>query len=146
MLATGLRFPNGLTKGPHERLYVPSSFLGVVSVFEPQGDKLVQVDEIDAGIPLDNLSVDPEGSIWAAGITDVISFFKAHDNPYVSNTSATVLRFREKVDGGFEVEKVLEDGLSEVLPGTTTVVHDVKTARLFLSSTYLASSRRCLLN
>ncbi len=33
-----------------------------------------------------------------------------------------------------EWEKVLEDRDGEVLPGTTTAIHDAKTGRLFLSS------------
>ena len=39
-----------------------------------------------------------------------------------------------KGEEGWKVEKVLEDGKGEILPVATTVVHDVKTGRLFLSS------------
>ena len=36
----------------------------------------------------------------------------------------------------YEVEKVIEDGAGEVLPASTTVVHDKKTGRLFLSGVF----------
>lgn len=133
-VVTGLKFPNGVTKGPSGRIYVPSSFLGVVSVFERQKDDgLTKVDEIETDFPLDNLSVDSEGNLWAAGLTDVLTFFKVLEDPYGLTTPATALRFRQKEDGGFEVEKAVEDGLGEVLPGATTVVHDAKTGRVFMS-------------
>jgi len=41
-----------------------------------------------------------------------------------------------KGEEGWKAEKVLEDGLGEILPVATTVIHDAKTGRLFLSSKF----------
>lgn len=135
-VASGLKFPNGLAKGADGLLYVPSSLLGVIDVFKPQasGD-LVKIHSIDAGYAVDNLAVDRNGHIYAAAITDPRKFFAALHDPYNKDTPATGLKVVKKADGQFEVSKAIEDGLGEVLPGATTIVHDAKNDRLFVSST-----------
>jgi hypothetical protein len=48
---------------------------------------------------------------------------------------STVYRIRNLGDSRaprFDVRKVLEDGAGIVLPGSTAVVHDVKTGKLFM--------------
>ncbi|KAK6079508.1 hypothetical protein SCUP234_05677 [Seiridium cupressi] len=136
-VARGFKMPNGLAKGLDGLIYVPSSMLGTIDVFQPQpnGD-LVKVDSIDTGYSLDNLSVDQDGNIFAAAIPDGIKFLAANLDPYKKNAPATALKVTKKSEGGFEVTKVLEDGLTEVLPGTTSVVHDAKTGRVFFSGVF----------
>jgi arylesterase/paraoxonase len=96
-------------------------------------------------MPLDNLSVDANGDIYAAAFPDIVALVKALSDASVPNAPATVFRVRvvRDKDGepGYEVEKVLEDIEASVLPMTTTAVHDVKTGRLFLggvSSPFIA--------
>lgn len=136
-VASGLKYPNGLARGTDGLIYVPSSLLGVIDVYEPKpnGD-LVKVHSIDAGYAVDNLAVDREGHIYAAAITDPIKFFSAARDPYNKHTPAGGLKIVRKADGQYEVSKAIEDGLGEVLPGATTVVHDAKNGRLFLSGKY----------
>jgi hypothetical protein len=92
-------------------------------------------------MPLDNISPDANGDIYAAGFPNLIQSGKGFDDPYNQSSPVTIWRIRKTVDVGksgvisvdYRVEKVLEDRDSKVLSGSTTVRHDVKTGRLFIS-------------
>jgi len=136
-VASNLKFPNGLVIGKDKRLYVPSSATGKISVYDIADDyDLTLADTIDTELPLDNLSVDSEGAIWAAAFPkglETIKAFTAQDTWTVWQPSTTGLRITRKDDGsGWRVDKVIEDNGS-VLPGMTSIVHDVETGRLFMS-------------
>ncbi|KAI1846291.1 hypothetical protein JX265_010878 [Neoarthrinium moseri] len=133
-VARGLKFPNGLAKGHDGLIYVPSSILGVIDVFEPQSNgNLTKVDQIDVGYSLDNLAVDSDGEIFAAVITDTFKFFAANNDPYGKDAPTAAVRIHKGLDGRYKVAKVIEDSLAEVLPASTAVVHDPKTGKLFFS-------------
>lgn len=133
-MASGLKFPNGLVKGLDGLIYVPSSLLGMIDVYQPQPNgNLVKVDSIDGGYALDNLSVDRDGTIFAAAFPDAFKLMASSKDPYNKNAPATALKVISKAEGGYEVTKAIEDGLGEILPGATTVIHDSTTGRLFLS-------------
>lgn len=96
-------------------------------------------------LPVDNLSVDKNGDIFAAAFPRVYEWIRSSKNPFNVNPSSAVLRIRrggkgyngrrvsmEGKDGTWAVEKVMEDNGS-VLPGATVVVHDAQTGRIFLS-------------
>ncbi|CAK4031517.1 unnamed protein product [Lecanosticta acicola] len=132
----GLSFPNGLIMGMDNRLYVPSAFSGGIKIYKVHPDKEIeQVDSIDIPYPIDNLSQDGNGDIWAAAIPKLSRLLESFENPMGVVSPATVFRIRRRKHAGgeWEVEKVLEDRDAEVLPGATTAVHDVKTGRIFLS-------------
>lgn len=128
------KFPNGLCQHGGF-VYVPSSAMGGVQVFRIKEDNgLEKVEDIPIDYGLDNLSVDADGDIYAAVFPKGIEIFKAFFDPFNARPPSTVLRIRKGDDGRHSWEKVLEDADGEVLPGTTTAVHDAKTGRLFLSS------------
>lgn len=133
---SGQKFPNGLHLDPSSagpRLYVPSAWIGGIKVFKWGVDRrLEQVSYIDIDMPIDNLSQDSNGDVWAAGMPKGGATLKAFNDPLGFVAPSTVLRVRRGLDG-WEVKKVLEDRDGEVLPGATTVVHDVKSGRLFLA-------------
>ncbi|KAI1076983.1 hypothetical protein F5B20DRAFT_583722 [Whalleya microplaca] len=130
----GLKYPNGLVRGLDGLLYVPSSMVGGIDVYAPQADhSLTKVTHIDTEYSIDNLSVDAEGDIYAAAFPQGLKVLQAYDDPLNSFPPSAVLRVRKTPDG-YEVTKILEDRDGEVLPASTTVVHDAKTGRLFLSS------------
>ena len=101
---------------------------------------------IELGYPIDNLSIDSEGEIFAATFPrmyTIIENFLDHS----IRTPTTVFKIsrdeervkgepkRQNVEafqGDYIIEKVLEDDGS-VLSGSTTAVHDTKTGRIFLS-------------
>lgn len=135
-VAGGLQFPNGLVHGHDGLVYVPNSMIGTISIFRRSDDNgLDKVDEIPVGYSIDNLSVDGDGQVYVAALPRGIDIFKAYEDPYNARPAAAALRLR-KSKGGFNVEKVIEDGLGEKLPAATTVIHDAKTGRLFMSSEF----------
>ncbi|KAM3071625.1 hypothetical protein ACMFMG_009498 [Clarireedia jacksonii] len=135
----GIRFPNGIAKDKNNRYYVASSVTGKITVHAlyPNGT-FSQLNKIDIGMPLDNLSVDANGDIYAAGFPDVVALVNGMNGAPDAGIPAAVFRVRGVRDGDgygkmrYEVKKVLEDIDASVLPMTTTAVHDVKTGRLFL--------------
>lgn len=133
-----LKFPNGLAKGHDGLIYVPSSADGTVKVFALQPDQtLIQLHTIRLGMPLDNITPDKRGDLWVPGFPDTRQTFKGMANPYEEISPATVFRIRKvdrQGDGKleYEVTKVIEDKEAKVIDGATTVVHDVKSKRLFM--------------
>lgn len=138
-----LKFPNGLTRGLDGLYYVPSAIDGKVRFFklDTEYNTLRPLGIINVGMPLDNISPDANGDLYAAAFPDLIQAGKAFADPYNEISPVTIWRIRKTVDRrdgvvvsvGYRVEKVLEDRESKVLSGSTTVRHDVKTGRLFIS-------------
>jgi hypothetical protein len=130
----GLKFPNGLhLDASASRIYVPSAWIGGIRVYKYAVDRRLQeVSYIDIPYPIDNLSQDSNGDIWAAGIPKGLDTLRAFGDPLNIVAASAVFRVRRGLDG-WEVVKVLEDRDGEILPGATTVVHDVKSGRIFVS-------------
>lgn len=91
-------------------------------------------------MPIDNLSVDSNGDVFAAGFPDSLALLAAIEDPWNVFPPSTVWRVRSVPEGtgnagqkaAFEVTKVLEDREGRFLGTTTTAVHDVKTGMFFL--------------
>lgn len=132
-VSSGHRGPNGMAR--HEGLvYVPNMIGANVQVFNITGDGgLEEVEDIHVGYAIDNLSVDANGDLYAAAFPVMAEMTSAFNDPLNARPSATVLRIRKGEDGRHEWKKVLEDGEGGLFAGATTVVHDAKTGRLFLS-------------
>lgn len=96
---------------------------------------VVLVDTMDLRTPIDNLSIDTEGTIFPAGVPKALSLFKALATGEKVSIPSTIFRIRNNGDSQspkFDIQKVLEDRDGRVLPGSTGVVHDVKTGKLFM--------------
>lgn len=134
------RMPNGLVRGLDGLIYVPSSMAGGVQVFEVlsgnDDNGLKKVADIPVPYAIDNLSVDGKGDIYAAIFPRGIEILQAAKDPLNARPKSAAVRIRREEDGVYVWEKIIEDGLGEVLPGTTTVVHDAKTGRLFFGGEY----------
>ncbi|KAK8876954.1 Serum paraoxonase arylesterase [Apiospora arundinis] len=151
-IPTGLSWPNGLVHDSRAGLlYVPSSMLGIIDIYNATGgdgsssSSLVprKIDTVDVGYSIDNLMVDRDGDVWAAVFPvakDIRAAFEDSDFGAKKGPSTAAMRIRKTKgagDGDFDgyvVEKVLEDGFGDLLPVSTSVVHDAKTGRLFFSS------------
>jgi len=140
---TKLKFPNGLALGRDGLFYIPSTIDGQIRVLALQPDKTLSlVDTIHVGMPLDNISPDANGDMYVAGFPNLYQSMKGFDDPYNGISPVTIWRIRKTVDVGttgvrsvdYRVEKVIEDKDAKVLSGSTTVRHDVKTGRLFISA------------
>ncbi|TVY39299.1 Serum paraoxonase/arylesterase [Lachnellula occidentalis] len=144
----GLNFPNGLIQGRDGLIYVPNSATTNIAVFSLTEDHLLeQVHVIKSLYPIDNLSVDGKGDIYAASFPSLHLFTRATKDPFnVDPPSAVVKISRDGKgfqgtsgragaakwdDGEFIVEKLMEDDGS-VLPGSTIAIHDSQTGRVFL--------------
>ena len=106
-------------------------------MFEVAEDfSLKKVDDLKTAMPMDNLSVDEKGDVYAPGFPDILQFIKAVRNPYAIHPPTTVWRFRRLVGSGGKVsylqEKVVEDREARGIAGATVAVHDTRTGRLFL--------------
>lgn len=133
-VSKGHKFPNGLTY--HDGLvYVPSSALGGVQVFRiAESNELEKVEDIPIDYILDNISVDANGDLYVAAFAKGLDMPPVFQDPFNAKARSTVVRIRKGEDGRHSWEKVLEDAEGETLPASTTVVHDARTGRLFLSS------------
>lgn len=134
-VSSGHVYPNGLIYSHVDgQIYVPSAGVGGVKIYKPQpGNELEYVSALDIFHAIDNLSEDSVGGIYAAVHSRGIEILKQVEDPLGIHPASAVIRIQRTEGGGFEWEKILEDRDGMVLPGTTTVVHDAKTGRLFLS-------------
>ena len=136
-----LKFPNGLARTSDNLIYVPSAIDGKIRVFTllASTKTLHLIDTINVGMPLDNISPDANGDIYAAGFPNLYQSGKGFDDPYNEISPVTIWRISKRSGGGsgdegaYRVEKVIEDREARVLSGSTTVRHDVQTGRLFVS-------------
>jgi len=100
---------------------------------------VTKVRYIDLNYPIDNLSEDANGDLYAAAMPKVFAGLACLDDPLHAPTPPStvwrVRRLNREVTHKYEysLSKVIEDRDGEVLPGTTTVIHDASTGRLFLS-------------
>ncbi|KAL1599815.1 hypothetical protein SLS60_007620 [Paraconiothyrium brasiliense] len=133
------KMPNGLARGADELIYVPATISGTISVYslKPFDDNteipptFILLDTINVGMPVDNLALDGNGDLWIPGFPDGVRLFKWVENPVRHKTPATIWKVN-KIEGSYQMEKVLEDSEAEILNGITTVRHDVRTGRLFM--------------
>ncbi|KAK2042979.1 calcium-dependent phosphotriesterase [Colletotrichum somersetense] len=137
------RYPNGLVLGRDGLIYVPSAMAGGIQVYRvlPENDGLQKVADIPVPYSIDNLSVDGKGDIYAAVFPRGIEILQAFKDPLNKTPKSAAVRISKESEGVYVWEKVIEDGASEVLPGSTAVVHDAKTGRLFFAgvvSTFVA--------
>lgn len=138
--------PNGLVRGHDGLIYVPSTFDGEVHVFSLNQHHMLEFeDSFTIPYPVDNLSVDQHGIIYAAALPKLHKWIKASKDPFNVEIPTAVFKIsgagkrRDKRSGRnhgerekeYVIEKVVEDDGS-TLPGTTTAVHDTETGRLFL--------------
>lgn len=143
-VATGYRFPNGLHRARDGLLYVPSSgdmditaYREVIAPGEAATRTLEKVGHLDMdGYSVDNLAEDANGDLWLATFPKPLDAMAIASDPFNFWPRSTVFRIRKSIVGGkvtMTADKIIEDRDKVVLPGTTTVVHDAKTGRLFLS-------------
>ncbi|KAF8482765.1 hypothetical protein DFH94DRAFT_729488 [Russula ochroleuca] len=137
----GLPGSNGIARAQNGTIYVANSKFGQIRVLEEQnGHSLVLTDIIALDRLVDNLSIDTNGALWAAGFPDGLAFISAyHNSEKVAPSSALRITkntgnkafFGEKL----KVEKVFEDD-GTLASAITSVVHDARRNLLFLSGVF----------
>ena len=123
-----------MIRGADGLYYIPSSFIDNIRVMRLTDQlDLEEVHSIYVGMPVDNLSVDQAGDIYAAGLPKVLDLLAAFENPLRLRSPSTIWRIRRiKMTLDYEVTKVLEDREASYINGATVARHDVKTGRLFI--------------
>ena len=108
-----------------------------------QPPSLQDVDSIKVPLPIDNLSIDKNGDIFAATFPKLFILEKSFSHPYDINPPCAVFKVatipkrderegRDSASGNsYDVVKIMEDD-GKVLPGSTVAVHDAETGRFFL--------------
>ena len=144
---TNLNFPNGIIRSQDGLIYVVHLIKRKIEVYRLLADgALEHIDSIDTPYPVDNLSIDSEGDIYAAAFPKAYTIFDVYDGkPVHPPTSVFKISRKEKsrkgslkqkdaktYTKGYVVEKVLEDNGS-LLPASTKAIHDPKTGSIFLS-------------
>ncbi|TVY89001.1 Serum paraoxonase/arylesterase, partial [Lachnellula willkommii] len=148
----GFNFPNGLVRGRDGLIYVPNSGKTELAVFSLTEDHLLEkVHVIKDLLPIDNLSVDGKGDIYAASFPRTYLFARATKDPFNIDPPSGVVKISRAGkgsqetsrsadagnwdDGEYIVEKLMEDDGS-VLPGSTVAIHDSQTGRVFLGGVF----------
>lgn len=108
---------------------------GNIEVFSlKEYHKLSFLDTISVPYPVDNLSVDKNGDIFAASFPQVYKWIESSKTPFDVNVPTAVLRIRkadmEGKKGKWEVETILEDD-GAVVGGASIAIHDTETGRIF---------------
>ncbi|KAJ6586820.1 hypothetical protein DFH09DRAFT_910051, partial [Mycena vulgaris] len=129
---------NGIARAPNnDTIFVANAIGGGINVFERQSDNaLLKTDFISSDRGLDNLSIDKDGVVWAAGLPSMLGHVNHLANPSLHSPSSAHSVARNTGSGSFygekfKVTKVFEDD-GTLATGTTTVVHDAQRRRLFL--------------
>ena len=95
---------------------------------------LTEVHVIHLGMPVDNLSVDLTGDIYAAAFPKSLKVVEEFRDPYGKGFPSTIWRIRRLGSGlDYEATKIFEDGEAKIIQGATVVRHDTKTGRLFIA-------------
>lgn len=133
LAAKGLAYPNGIAFGQDGLLYIANSATGEVHANQLHVERstLELVDKVTIPHPIDNLAVDSDGDIFVASFPQVYKFMESTATPYDILPPTAAWRMRKKVNGKYQLDKVIEDNGS-ILPCATIVVHDAQTGRMFL--------------
>lgn len=132
-----LRFPNGLAVDQEGLVYVAMSAAPYIGVYRlTKENRLKEIDRIRVGMPIDNLSVDSNGDIWAVGITKMFDLMDFIGDPFNKVSPATVFKIHKTSGGKYEHTKALEDGEAKFVNGATVAVFDTATKRLFIGGMY----------
>lgn len=131
---------NGLTQAPNGTVYVANAMYGGLTVLEKQADHtLVITDVIETDRPMDNVSVDSQGHVWAGALPNALKLvFEHFPDPRNVNVPSSALRF--SINTGpdaffgqkFKVDKVFEDD-GRIASGSTSAVYDVDRRILYMS-------------
>jgi arylesterase/paraoxonase len=136
-------------RGRDGLIYVPNTVTpGIIEVFSlDEHHMLTLLDTIEVPYPVDNLSVDKNGDIFAASFPQVYKWAQSSKDPFNVKVPSAVVRIRKGEmkgkngkgregvvlhgeAGDWEVEVILEDDGS-VVGGASIAVHDAETGRIF---------------
>ncbi|KIK67334.1 hypothetical protein GYMLUDRAFT_37431 [Collybiopsis luxurians FD-317 M1] len=130
---------NGITQASNGTVYVVSSHAPGILIYERQADdSLIFLEDVGCATPIDNISLDKDGVIWAAGLPKYLESIKDVTSVIPSRSvPACAWKFGLNTGSGafygekYKVEKAFENDGS-LVSGAKTVVHDAERSRLFM--------------
>ncbi|KAL1743409.1 hypothetical protein HDZ31DRAFT_40997 [Schizophyllum fasciatum] len=130
---------NGIVRVSDDRFMLGSATRPEVRVLALSPDDTLSVLSLGlTDLPLDNLTIDEDGVVWAAGFPKGAELIQKHIPDPVNNPSASTAVRISCSNGNCTIDKPFEsDGSGNIASGTTTVVHDAERKRLFLSGEWL---------
>ncbi|KAF7296600.1 Serum paraoxonase/arylesterase 2 [Mycena chlorophos] len=138
IVAPNLHGANGIA-ATNDTFFVANCVFGGIYVLERQSDNaLLQTHTIPTEHALDNLSIDEDGVVYAAGIPAGLTLLAHIADPKNKRSPSSAFAVSKNVGPGsfygekFVVEKVFEDD-GALASGTTSVVHDVKRGKLYMN-------------
>ncbi|KAH9040976.1 hypothetical protein EDB85DRAFT_1923250 [Lactarius pseudohatsudake] len=103
----GLLGSNGIARSQNGTIYVGSAKSGQITTFEEQSDhSLVLTDVISTDRIVDNLSVDENGALWAAGVPSAMSWISALNDPAKVAPSSALRVTKNAGENAFFGEKL----------------------------------------
>ncbi|KAK7053316.1 hypothetical protein VNI00_003942 [Paramarasmius palmivorus] len=136
-VASNMLGSNGIAQAPNGTIYVASTAGRELKIFERQeDDSIVLTDVVSTETPLDNLSVDSNGLVWAAGFPKTLALVHHMEDPV---NHAPSCAWKIGINTGpnafygekYKVEKAYEDD-GTLASGTTTIVHDAARGLVFI--------------
>ncbi|KAI5889211.1 calcium-dependent phosphotriesterase [Schizophyllum commune H4-8] len=120
------------------KLMLGSATRPEVRILERQADDTLELTKfLPSDLPLDNLTVDKRGTVWAAGFPKGADLISKHIPDPLDNPSASTAVRISCASGKCTVDKPFEsDGSNNIGSGSTTVAYDAERKRLFLSGTH----------
>ncbi|KAG7098598.1 hypothetical protein E1B28_000523 [Marasmius oreades] len=137
LVAKNMKHLNGIVQAPNGTIYVGSCLGKAVRVYDRQEDNsIVLTDVISYETAIDNLSIDTDGVLWAAGFPNALAMVN-----YIKHRSTTApsVSWKLSINTGpssfygekFKIERAFEDS-GNLAPGSTTVVHDAQRGLVFM--------------
>jgi len=135
---TGTHGSNGIAAAPNGTVYVSNCLYGGILFLEPQTDNTLVISEsVKTDHALDNIAVDADGQLWAAGMPQLLTALAHMRNPSLLSPSTAE---RISINTGpnsfygekYKVEKVFEDD-GKIMSGISTAVYDSKRKKLFMN-------------
>jgi len=150
LATTGVRKPNGIVRVNDETYWVAESGQGKINVFTREADNsLIQVDQINIGKPIDNLTLDENGNVWVSVFAkpfDTIKGLKMPGSGVLSPSAAYKVSLNQGHDAYFGkkylVEKVFEDD-GTLAHWVTTAAADSRRRQLYMHGMFTKYLVRC---
>ncbi|KAF8647126.1 hypothetical protein AX16_006957 [Volvariella volvacea WC 439] len=88
--ATNMHGNNGIARAPNDTFYVANVMWGGITIMELQADNtLVRTDFVATDRGIDNIAIDANGAVWAAGYPDILkTAFKHSREPSIPAPSS----------------------------------------------------------
>ncbi|KAI0268669.1 serum paraoxonase/arylesterase [Gloeopeniophorella convolvens] len=139
---------NGIARAQNGTVYLANIKLGQVRILEEQSDhSLVLTDTVTLDRPVDNVTLDENGALWAAGMVIALRWLAAMADLTKVAPSSAIRITRNTGEGAYfgenlKAERVFEDD-GNLASGATTALHDARRNILYMHGLYSRALAVC---